>query len=80
MHDCSARPRKEVVRMLAGLLLGFLIGLIVGPVVRSWIAWREYSAASREAELAEGVLRAMSNVASRGGERLQPPRGGVRPG
>jgi hypothetical protein len=66
--------------MLAGLLLGFLIGLIVGPVVRSWIAWREYSAARREAELAEGVLRAMSNVASPEGESVQPPRSGVGTG
>jgi hypothetical protein len=46
--------------MLAGLLLGILIGLALGPLLRSWITWREYVEASREAKLHEEVLRAMS--------------------
>lgn len=66
--------------MLAGLLLGILIGLIVGPIVRSWITWREYWAASREAELADEVLRAMSGEGSRPDHRVQAPPGGVRTG
>jgi hypothetical protein len=46
--------------MLAGLLLGILIGLALGPLIRSWITWREYVEASREARLHDEVLRAMS--------------------
>lgn len=46
--------------MLIGLILGFALGLVVGPAIRSWLAWREYSEASREARLAEDVLRRMS--------------------
>ena len=39
------------------LILGFLIGLAVSPMLRSWIAWREYAAASREAWLTEETIR-----------------------
>lgn len=46
--------------MLIGLLLGIVIGLVVGPLLRSWLAWREYIEASREARLQEEILRLMS--------------------
>jgi hypothetical protein len=46
--------------MIVGLVLGFILGLMVGPLVRSWLAWREYADASREARLTEDVLRHMS--------------------
>jgi hypothetical protein len=46
--------------MLTGLLLGIVIGLLIGPLLRSWLAWREYTEASREARLHEEVLRLMS--------------------
>jgi hypothetical protein len=46
--------------VLVGLLLGFVLGLLVGPMIRSWLAWREYTDASREARLTEDVLRHMS--------------------
>ena len=47
--------------MLIGLLLGIIIGLAVGPILRSWLAWREYVDASREARLHEEALRLMSS-------------------
>jgi hypothetical protein len=46
--------------MLTGLLLGIVIGLLLGPLVRSWLAWREYTEASREARLHDEVLRRMA--------------------
>ena len=39
------------------LILGFLIGLAVSPMLRAWIVWREYAAASREAWLTEETIR-----------------------
>lgn len=63
--------------MLAGLLLGVVIGLLVGPVLRSWITWREYTNASREARLVEETLRLMGEEKESGnpGEPLAPARG-----
>jgi hypothetical protein len=52
--------------MLIGLLLGIVIGLLIGPVLRSWLAWREYVEASREADLHEDVLRRMTGSAPPG--------------
>jgi hypothetical protein len=49
-----------VVPVLTGLVLGIVIGLAIGPLIRSWLAWREYLDASREARLHEDVLRLMS--------------------
>jgi hypothetical protein len=49
------------------LILGFLLGLAVGPVIRSWVAWREYQAASREAWLAQETLKRLE-------EGHRPPR------
>jgi hypothetical protein len=46
--------------VLAGLLIGFVVGLVIGPVIRSWLTWREYMDASREARLHEQALRRMS--------------------
>lgn len=51
------------------LLIGFVVGLLVGPVIRSWIAWREYAAASREAQLHEDLLRLMADSPSVGPDR-----------
>jgi hypothetical protein len=41
------------------LILGFVFGLIAGPILRSWIVWREYRDASRQARLADEALRRM---------------------
>jgi hypothetical protein len=43
-------------QFVAGLLIGVFLGLLVGPVLRSWLAWREWVEASREADLAERLL------------------------
>jgi hypothetical protein len=48
--------------MLIGLFLGIVIGLVLSPLLRSWLTWRQYVAASREARLTEGVLRQMSET------------------
>ncbi len=50
--------------MVIGLAIGIIIGLAIGPLFRSWLAWREYVDASREARLHEDVLRLMSDPAS----------------
>jgi hypothetical protein len=50
-----------VIGVLIGVLIGILIGIAVGPSIRSWISWREYVDASREARLHEEVLRLMSS-------------------
>jgi hypothetical protein len=42
---------------VATLILGFVLGLLVSPILRSWIVWREYRAASKEASLAEQAIR-----------------------
>lgn len=46
--------------MVIGLVLGIVIGILVGPVLRSWLSWREYVEASREADLHERLLRRLS--------------------
>ncbi|MGH2674966.1 MAG: hypothetical protein ACRDKA_08830 [Actinomycetota bacterium] len=51
---------EEVPTLLIGLLVGIAIGLLLGPVLRSWLTWREYFNASREARLQEEVLRRMA--------------------
>jgi hypothetical protein len=43
-------------QFVAGLLIGVFLGLLLGPILRSWLAWREWVEASREAELAERFL------------------------
>ena len=48
---------------MATLILGFVLGLLAGPIVRSWIVWREYKAASHEAWLAAETLRRLEEDA-----------------
>jgi hypothetical protein len=52
--------------MLVGLLIGIVIGLVIGPLLRSWLAWREYVDASREARLHDEVLRLMDRSTASG--------------
>ncbi len=47
------------------LILGFLLGLAAGPSIRSWIVWREYRAASREAWLADQALKRLEDEGAR---------------
>lgn len=42
--------------LLAGLVLGLLLGLVLSPILRSWIAWREYAQARRDAGAADRVV------------------------
>ena len=51
---------------MAELILGFVLGLIASPVIRSWIVWREYRDASRQAWLADETLKRLE-------EELRPP-------
>ena len=41
---------------VVGLLLGVCVGLLVGPAFRSWLVFREWSEASREAKLADRLV------------------------
>jgi hypothetical protein len=36
--------------LVIGLVLGFLIGVLAAPALRSWLGWREWVHASREAD------------------------------
>jgi hypothetical protein len=38
--------------LVIGLVLGFLFGLLAGPALRSWVSWREWLSASRDADRA----------------------------
>lgn len=62
--------------MLIGLMIGIVIGLAIGPLLRSWLSWREYLEASREARLHEEILRLMSESPS-GEDRAEGPLGPV---
>jgi hypothetical protein len=42
-----------------GILLGGCLGYLVGPALRSWQAYREWTAASREVRLADRLLERM---------------------
>ena len=44
---------------VVGLALGSFTGFLVGPIVRSWLAHREWAEASREARLADRLLERM---------------------
>jgi hypothetical protein len=44
---------------LVGLLVGGCLGLLIGPVMRSWLAHREWEEASHEADVADRLLERM---------------------
>ena len=56
--------------LAVGLTLGFLLGLLVGPAIRSWLIWREWTSASRDAD----ALRAAQEPTYVGG---WPPLGNL---
>jgi hypothetical protein len=45
--------------VLVGFLLGLAAGLLLGPVLRWWLAAREWRQASEEVRLTDEVLRRM---------------------
>jgi hypothetical protein len=53
---------------LAGLLVGGCVGLLAGPAMRSWLAYREWEHASREADVADRLLERMEADAARSDE------------
>jgi hypothetical protein len=55
MNDAGIVGATEA-QFVAGLVIGVFLGLLLGPILRSWLAWREWVEASREAELTEGFL------------------------
>lgn len=42
---------------LSGLVVGVFVGLALGPVIRSWLAWREWRDAARQASLTHEMVR-----------------------
>jgi hypothetical protein len=54
---------------IAGLLIGAGIGLLVAPAVRSWLIYREWAEASRQARLTDKVLSRMEQDARRDSHR-----------
>jgi hypothetical protein len=48
---------------IVGLLLGLCIGLLVAPAFRSWVTFREWTDASREAKLADRLLTKLETEA-----------------
>jgi hypothetical protein len=38
--------------LVVGMVFGFLLGLLFAPALRSWVSWREWLRASREADRA----------------------------
>jgi hypothetical protein len=62
---------------LVGLVLGLCIGLLVGPAFRSWLVFREWSEASREAKLADRLVTRIETDAEEGPPSIAtdaPPR------
>jgi hypothetical protein len=55
--------------LIVGLVLGVFVGLLVGPVLRAWLSWREWTSASREADLFGDVLDRMDDAIA-----ASPPR------
>lgn len=51
----------SVSSFLGGMVLGALVGIFLGPLIRTWITWREWADASREARLTEDVLKLMDS-------------------
>lgn len=52
---------------VVGLVLGLCVGLLVGPALRSWLVFREWSEASREAKLADRLVTRIESDAEEGG-------------
>lgn len=42
--------------LIVGLLIGATIGLLGGPILRRWLAWREWTDASRKDRLTDELL------------------------
>ena len=58
---------------VSGLAVGMFLGLFVGPRLRSWLGWREWVDASREADLADRPLKRFGDGPRDGRGRAQGP-------
>ena len=54
---------------ITGLVVGIGIGLLLAPMLRSWLAWREWLDASQEARLTDAVLDRMERELDRSSRR-----------
>lgn len=63
--------------MVTGLIVGFVVGLLIGPIFRSWMTWKQYVEASREAQLHDEILRLMSDPPGPGEGAAKDPLGTV---
>lgn len=57
---------------LLGLVLGVVIGLVLAPAIQLVMARREWTAASREAELAERLLHRVMSEEDEPAEEDEP--------
>ena len=53
----TATAPAHFVQFSAGAAVGMFLGLFVGPRLRSWLGWRDWVDASREADLADRPLK-----------------------
>jgi hypothetical protein len=66
--------------LFVGLGFGLVLGLLIGPVVRSWLIWREWVSASREANLVADVLDRMEVAPSPQAEPDEKATDAAHPG
>jgi hypothetical protein len=60
---------------IVGLVIGVFLGLLLGPVLRSWLAWREWVEASREADLTDRLLVRLEEGMSPSDDRSSATQG-----
>jgi hypothetical protein len=48
--------RTALGDLIVGLVIGTAIGFLAGPILRHWLAWREWTDASRESRLTDELL------------------------
>lgn len=66
IHLAADGPGLDA-NLLVGILIGLVIGFLAGPALRHWLVYREWSEASREADLTDDLLRRL-------GDLPEPPR------
>jgi hypothetical protein len=48
--------------LFVGILIGIVIGFLGGPALRHWLVYREWTEASREAELTDELLARLGEL------------------
>jgi hypothetical protein len=62
MSTIALAARAGSGDLIVGLLIGAAIGFLAGPLLRHWLAWREWADASREADLTDELLRRLEET------------------